>query len=91
MSSQTSSIWLKPCFLMGFFLFFTLILQTCFFGINRIFHPWKKIEHIGIAVKDLESSNQLFEKLLGNPHYKIEEVASEGVKDLVLSLWPQQN
>ena len=40
----------------------------------------EKIEHIGIAVKDLESSNQLFEKLLGNPHYKIEEVASEGVK-----------
>ena len=40
----------------------------------------EKIEHIGIAVKDLESSSQLFEKLLGNPHYKIEEVASEGVK-----------
>ncbi|MCH2217106.1 MAG: methylmalonyl-CoA epimerase [Flavobacteriales bacterium] len=40
----------------------------------------EKIEHIGIAVKDLESSNQLFEKLLGNPHYKIEEVASEGVR-----------
>ena len=40
----------------------------------------EKIEHIGIAVKDLESSNQLFEKLIGNPHNKIEEVASEGVK-----------
>ena len=39
-----------------------------------------KIEHIGIAVKDLEASNVLFEKLLGVPHYKIEEVASEGVK-----------
>ncbi|MBR9855742.1 MAG: methylmalonyl-CoA epimerase [Algicola sp.] len=39
-----------------------------------------KIEHIGIAVKDLEASNKLFEKLLGVPHYKIEEVASEGVK-----------
>lgn len=39
-----------------------------------------KIEHIGIAVKDLESSNQLFEKLFGSPHYKIEEVESEGVK-----------
>jgi len=39
-----------------------------------------KIEHIGIAVKDLEASNILFEKLLGVPHYKIEEVASEGVK-----------
>lgn len=39
-----------------------------------------KIEHIGIAVKDLEVSNALFEKLLGVPHYKIEEVASEGVR-----------
>ncbi|WP_417355864.1 methylmalonyl-CoA epimerase [Flavobacterium sp.] len=40
----------------------------------------RKIEHIGIAVKDLETSNQLFEKLLGTPAYKTEEVASEGVK-----------
>ena len=40
----------------------------------------KKIEHIGIAVKDLEKSNDLFAKLLGKSHYKIEEVLSEGVK-----------
>jgi methylmalonyl-CoA/ethylmalonyl-CoA epimerase len=40
----------------------------------------KKIEHIGIAVKDLEKSNQLFASLFGKPHYKIEEVLSEGVK-----------
>lgn len=39
-----------------------------------------KIEHIGIAVKDLDASNLLFEKLFGKPHYKIEEVESEGVK-----------
>ncbi|NVJ89943.1 MAG: methylmalonyl-CoA epimerase [Flavobacteriaceae bacterium] len=39
-----------------------------------------KIEHIGIAVKDLDKSNQLFASLFGEPHYKIEEVASEGVK-----------
>lgn len=39
-----------------------------------------KIEHIGIVVKNLEASNALFEKLLGVSHYKIEEVASEGVK-----------
>ncbi len=39
----------------------------------------KKIEHIGIAVKDLEASNELFHQLLGEPHYKIEEVASEHV------------
>lgn len=40
----------------------------------------KKIEHIGIAVKNLETSNLLFEKLFGNPPYKEEEVVSEGVK-----------
>lgn len=40
----------------------------------------RKIEHIGIAVKSLETSNLLFEKLFGQPPYKEEEVASEGVK-----------
>ncbi|WP_417443283.1 methylmalonyl-CoA epimerase [Joostella sp.] len=39
-----------------------------------------KIEHLGIAVKDLEASNTLFHRLLGVAHYKMEEVASEGVK-----------
>ena len=39
-----------------------------------------KIEHIGIAVKDLEKSNQLFASLFGKSHYKIEEIISEGVK-----------
>ncbi|EKT3957576.1 methylmalonyl-CoA epimerase [Flavobacterium psychrophilum] len=40
----------------------------------------RKIEHIGIAVKNLEISNLIFEKLFGTPSYKQEEVASEGVK-----------
>ncbi|WP_347926424.1 methylmalonyl-CoA epimerase [Pontimicrobium sp. SW4] len=39
-----------------------------------------KIEHIGIAVKNIETSNELFEKLFGEPHYKTESVESEGVK-----------
>jgi len=39
-----------------------------------------KIEHIGIAVKNLEKSNTLFASLFGEKHYKIEEVLSEGVK-----------
>lgn len=39
----------------------------------------KKIEHIGIAVKNLENSNQLFQKLFGKEHYKVEKVESEGV------------
>jgi len=38
-----------------------------------------KIEHIGIAVKNLEESNELFAKLFGKPHYKMESVESEGV------------
>ena len=38
-----------------------------------------KIEHIGIAVKNLNSSNELFKKLLGAEAYKTEEVESEGV------------
>lgn len=38
-----------------------------------------KIEHIGIAVKSLKNSNILFKKLLGVPHYKVEDVKSEGV------------
>jgi len=39
-----------------------------------------KIEHIGIAVKDIKKANKLFKKLFGVPHYKIENVESEGVK-----------
>ncbi len=38
-----------------------------------------KIEHIGIAVKNIESANQLYKKLLGYEHYKTETVESEGV------------
>ncbi|MEO0505321.1 MAG: methylmalonyl-CoA epimerase [Bacteroidota bacterium] len=38
-----------------------------------------KIEHIGVAVKDLEASNALFEQLLGVAPYKQEAVVSEGV------------
>lgn len=39
-----------------------------------------RIEHLGIAVKDLEVSVPLFEQLLNTPCYKTEEVVSEGVK-----------
>lgn len=40
---------------------------------------FSKIEHIGIAVANLEESNKTYEKLLGTSHYKTEEVGSEGV------------
>ncbi|WP_293305958.1 methylmalonyl-CoA epimerase [Pedobacter sp. UBA5917] len=39
----------------------------------------KKIEHIGIAVKDLNSSIAIYEKLLNTDCYKTEQVASESV------------
>ncbi len=39
----------------------------------------KKLEHIGIAVSNLDESEKLFEKLLGTTSYKREEVLSEGV------------
>ena len=40
----------------------------------------EKLEHIGIAVKNIEAANKVFASLLGREHYKIEEVDSEGVK-----------
>ena len=39
----------------------------------------RKIEHIGIAVKDIEASNKVFAKIFGKDHYKSEAVESEGV------------
>jgi methylmalonyl-CoA/ethylmalonyl-CoA epimerase len=39
----------------------------------------KQIDHIGIAVRNMEESNALFAKLLGIPHFKVETVASEKV------------
>ena len=39
----------------------------------------KKIEHIGIAVSDLNEANKLYSKILGVRSYKSETVDSEGV------------
>ncbi|OEK06489.1 methylmalonyl-CoA epimerase [Roseivirga misakiensis] len=50
----------------------------------------KKIEHIGIAVKDLNTSNELFGKLFGEPHYKVESVASEGVNTSFFQVGPNK-
>lgn len=38
-----------------------------------------RIDHIGIAVRDMTGSNELFRKLLGEAHFKIETVGSEKV------------
>lgn len=40
----------------------------------------RKIEHLGIAVRSIEESNNLFEKLLGSAPYKEETVDKEQVK-----------
>jgi methylmalonyl-CoA/ethylmalonyl-CoA epimerase len=38
------------------------------------------IEHIGIAVADLEAAISLYEKILGQPCYNVEDVAEQKVK-----------
>lgn len=50
----------------------------------------KKIEHIGIAVSNLEESSIIYEKLFGAPAYKQEEVASEGVKTAFFKSGPNK-
>ena len=49
-----------------------------------------KIEHIGIAVKDLNYSNNLFKKLFGEAHYKTETVEREGVKTSFFKCGPNK-
>lgn len=39
----------------------------------------KKLEHIGIAVEDLDAAERIFGDVLGSPAYKREEVAGEAV------------
>lgn len=38
-----------------------------------------RIDHIGIAVRNMADSNELFARLLGEAHYKVETVESEKV------------
>lgn len=49
-----------------------------------------KIEHIGIAVKDLKISNDIFATLFGTPHYKMETVESEGVNTSFFKTGPNK-
>lgn len=49
-----------------------------------------KIEHIGIAVNNLEQSNKLFSSLFGQENYKVEEVLSEGVKTSFFQIGPNK-
>ena len=50
----------------------------------------KKIEHVGIAVKDLKNSNSLFKKLLGESSYKTETVEAEAVTTSFFKLGNQK-
>jgi len=38
-----------------------------------------RIDHLGIAVRDLDAAERIYTDLLGTPPYKREEVADEGV------------
>lgn len=40
---------------------------------------FEQLEHLGIAVKNIEESDKLFRLLLGSTYYKTEAVESEGV------------
>jgi methylmalonyl-CoA/ethylmalonyl-CoA epimerase len=49
-----------------------------------------RIEHIGIAVKDIANSNELFAKLFGEESYKTEVVDSEGVSTSFFKVGPNK-
>ena len=49
-----------------------------------------KIEHIGIAVKDMEASVTLYQKLLNTTVYKTETVQTEQVKTAFLQSGPNK-
>jgi methylmalonyl-CoA/ethylmalonyl-CoA epimerase len=50
----------------------------------------RKIEHIGIAVKDIAGAGMIYEKLLNTTIYKVESVASEGVRTAFLQSGPNK-
>lgn len=49
-----------------------------------------RIEHIGIAVKELDKANELFTKLFGEQQYKEETVASEHVTTSFFKVGPNK-
>lgn len=49
-----------------------------------------KIEHLGIAVKNAETAQEVFDKLLNRPAYKTETVESEGVSTIFYELGPNK-
>jgi methylmalonyl-CoA/ethylmalonyl-CoA epimerase len=49
-----------------------------------------RVEHIGIAVKDLDKAEEVYARLLGSGSYKREEVASEGVVTSFFKIGPNK-
>lgn len=49
-----------------------------------------KIEHIGIAVRDLDAAEKVYEKILNSPPYKREEVSSEHVLTSFIQCGPNK-
>jgi methylmalonyl-CoA/ethylmalonyl-CoA epimerase len=49
-----------------------------------------RIEHIGIAVKDITASNELFKKLFNEAAYKMETVTSESVATSFFKVGPNK-
>ena len=50
----------------------------------------EKIEHIGIAVKNIEASNKVFSALFNEECYKVEEVLSESVRTSFFQVGPNK-
>jgi len=50
----------------------------------------RKIEHIGIAVKDISAANEIFAALFDEEHYKVEAVESEGVSTSFFKVGPNK-
>ena len=47
--------------------------------LRKLLKKMDNIEHIGIAVSDLDEANKVYTKLLGTKPYKQEHVKTEGV------------
>lgn len=61
------------------------------FGANNLqYLDMNKIEHIGIAVKDMQAAKSIYELLLNTVVYKTEEVPSEGVNTAFLQSGPNK-
>jgi methylmalonyl-CoA/ethylmalonyl-CoA epimerase len=64
--------------------------RWCEDAVKEYLSPMIRVEHIGIAVKDLGAAEELYAKLLGSPAYKREEVATEGVITSFFQIGPNK-